>query len=125
MLLFFMTGMLMAGPFQEGSLEDIFKKAREQEKLVLIDVYTTWCGPCKIMDRQTFKHDAVVEFLKNDVISYKIDAEKGEGPALAKKYKVAGYPCFLILDSDGKLVKRKMGFMPPRAFLNWAKDALN
>ena len=111
-------------PFFKGTVEQVLEKAKAEKKLVLVDVYTTWCGPCKLMDRTTFQDEAVVDFLTNKVIAYKIDAEKGEGIALARKYRVAGFPCILILDGSGKLVDRQLGYLPARYFLNWVNNVL-
>ncbi len=125
MWLVLLAGMLTAeSPFQKGTVAKIMEKAKAENKLILVDVYTTWCGPCKLMDRTTFSHEDVRDILKNKVIAYKIDAEKGEGIKLARKYKVRGYPCILILDGDGKLVDMQLGYIPPSAFLNWVRRVL-
>ncbi|CAM2007911.1 thioredoxin family protein [Acanthopleuribacter pedis] len=110
--------------FFKGSVDDLFSTAKEQQKVVVVDVYTEWCGPCKLMDRNTWSNEKVLSFLTENAVSMKIDAEKGEGQNFAKKYKVAGYPCILIFNSEGELIDRRMGYLPPREFLNWANSSL-
>ena len=115
---------LMESPFVEGTVEDVLNKAEKENKLVFVDVYTDWCGPCKLLDKTTFTDQKVMEALSNKVISFKINAEKGEGIALARKYKVMGYPCFLLLNGKGELVNRSFGYMPPQTFLHWLENAI-
>lgn len=110
--------------FFNGSVDDLFTTAKSQDKVVVVDVYTEWCGPCKLMDRNTWSNEKVQSFLNEKTVSMKIDAEKGEGRNFAKKYKVAGYPCVLIFNSAGELIDRRMGYLPPREFLNWANSSL-
>ncbi len=107
--------------FHRGSFNEVKTKAREDKKLIMVDVYTTWCGPCKLMDRTTFKDKKVVGLLNSKFVPFKIDAEKGEGIEIAKKYKVAGYPCMLILDEKGNLIDKHLGYMPASNFLDWLK----
>ena len=114
--------MIDGSMFANGSFEEIKTKASQDNKLIMVDVYTTWCGPCKLMDRTTFRDKKVKDLLASKFISMKIDAEKGEGVAIAKKYKVAGYPCMLILDKQGNLVAKQLGYMPPKNFIDWLKN---
>lgn len=116
MLLSFMA---VESPFVEGKFEDILKRAKTEKKLVFVDVYTTWCGPCKLLDKTTWKDEKVKEVLSSKIISIKINAEKGEGIPFAKKYRVAGYPALLVIDGNGELRDRHMGYITPRNFLSW------
>ena len=126
MLTLMFVGLFLGeSPFVKGSVNEVLAKARKENKLVFVDVYTTWCGPCKLMDRNTFSNKEVAAFLRDKVVSFKIDAEKGEGIGFARKYRVMGYPCFLVLDGDGKLVARQMGYMVPRAFLKWVRSVVS
>ena len=122
--LFLLSFGLESSPFLKGSFDAALTKAKDEKKLVFVDIYTTWCGPCKLMDRTTFKDKEVRNLLSESVVAFKIDAEKGEGINIARKYKVTGYPCFLILDSEGKLVSKYLGFIPAKPFINWVKENL-
>ncbi|CAM2067530.1 Thioredoxin fold domain-containing protein [Sulfidibacter corallicola] len=126
MLAILMWGLLFnEAPFYEGSVNDVFDKAKQEEKVLVVDVYTEWCGPCKLMDRTTWKDETVRSFFEEKVIGYKIDAEKGEGRDFARKYKVSGYPCLLIFNAKGELIDKRLGYMAARDFLNWANNSLD
>jgi thiol-disulfide isomerase/thioredoxin len=64
-----------------------------------VDVYTTWCRPCKVLDKDVFPNERVGELYNKNFINYKVDAEKGEGLEIAKKYGVAQYPTLIYLDN--------------------------
>ena len=121
MFVFLALSLLVDGDvFVKGaSLQDALARAGREDKLVVVDVYTDWCGPCKLMDRTTFRDDAVAKVLRDDFVSIKINAEVGEGIAIAKKYKVYGYPCLLILDEQGEIVEKSLGFMDAKDMYKW------
>ncbi len=91
--------------------EEAVTASRAQRKPIFVDVFTTWCPPCKQLDAETFS-DKQFATLAADVVLLKQDAEKG-GRELAKRYGVRGYPTLLLLDADGKLMARMVGFQPP------------
>jgi len=61
---------------------DIVKMAEEQDKLIFIDCYTTWCGPCKVLAREVFPQQKVGDFFNPNFICVKYDMEKGDGKML-------------------------------------------
>src|SRR5476651_1800653 len=83
---------------------DALAQAKETHKLIFLDMYTDWCGPCKEMDKDVFPMQAVGDVFNSSFINYKLDAEKGEGPAVKKKYDVASYPNYLFVDGEGTLI---------------------
>ena len=105
----------------DGPMAKVLEDAKAQGRPILVDFYATWCGPCKWMDREVFGHATVAEFANANYVVYKIDAEKGEGPELAKKYAVEGYPTFVLLDSAGEEVDRQVGSSPREDFLGYMK----
>lgn len=105
--------------FVEIPFSDALKKATAEKKWVMVDFYTTWCGPCKLLDRTTFKDERVTSWLMKNTIAVKIDAEKER--KLARRYKVSGYPTLLFLNSDGSVTKKLMGYMNAEQFLSTAK----
>lgn len=102
--------------WSDESYEQILARAKQENKYVFIDFFTTWCGPCKRMDEKTFT-DAKVQDLLNTMISADWDAEKDPSMALAKKYKVAAYPTLLVIGPDGKEVDRHLGYLDPAEFI--------
>ncbi len=107
----------------EGSLlKDAVSKAKKENKLVFLDCYTSWCGPCRKMAATVFTQPEVGAFMNKSYVSIKIDMEKGEGPALAKKYEVGAFPTFLIFNGDGNEVGRFMGGSEAPEFIQRVKD---
>lgn len=96
------------------SFADAKSKAAPGGKLIMIDFFTTWCGPCKQMKATTFKDGVVVKKAAN-FVPLGLDAEK-EGRALAAKYKVTAYPTIIFVDANGSVFRRLQGAYPPDAF---------
>lgn len=117
--------------FEQGTLQDALNKAKNNKKgpnLVFVDCYTVWCGPCKHMSNVIFPMEAAGNYFNANFVNIKIDMEKGEGPELAKKFKIPGYPTFLILTPDGKEVGRVVGSNELEPFIKSvekAKDVKN
>jgi thiol-disulfide isomerase/thioredoxin len=111
--------------FETGSFADVLAKAKKENKPIVMDGYTTWCGPCKWMDKKVFVNDTVADFINANFIPFKSDMEKGEGKELAKRYEVQAYPNFVFIAPDGSVLHRAVGSRPPAAFVEAGKDALN
>jgi len=105
-------------------LDSALALAKVQGKQTFVDCYTTWCGPCKMMTRNVFPLQSVGDFMNTHFVSLKVDMEKGEGPALAKKYEVQAYPTFLILDAEGKEINRLVGSNTPDEFVKAVEEAM-
>lgn len=103
--------------FETGSLKATLAKAKAENKLVFVDVYATWCGPCKRMASEVFTQKKVGDYFNQTFINAKIDAEKGEGIEVAKKYGVKAYPTFLLLNGDGVKVGEMIGGSPADDFI--------
>ena len=109
--------------FEHISLEEALAKAKKENKLVFIDFYTVWCGPCKKMAKIIFPLPEVGDVYNKNFINLKLDAEK-EGEAVAKQYNVTGYPTLLYLDTDGNVLLKDTAFKPEEIFLNMAQMAI-
>ncbi len=111
--------------FEHSTWNEILAKASKEQKLIFLDAFADWCGPCKWMAKNVFTNDTVAQFFNENFINAKIDMEKGEGVAIAQKYGVRAYPTFLYINGNGELIHRTCGSCPPQDFLGLAKDALN
>ncbi len=111
--------------FEHGTFQEIKDKALKENKLIFIDAYTTWCGPCKQMAKNVFTNDAVATYFNANLINAKIDMEKGEGIEIAKQYDVKCYPNLLFIDGHGNIVHRVAGSMSSKEFIAVAEDAKN
>lgn len=111
--------------FNEGkNFAQILAMAKEQGKMVFVDCYTSWCGPCKQMANQEFVKKEAGDYFNAKFVCTKVDMEKGEGPELAKKYDVSAYPTFLILHADGTLKGRSVGAADIEKFIARIEEVL-
>lgn len=123
LLLFILTNITLSQVhFQKGSLDDVMQLAKEQKKVLMVDVLTDWCKWCIELDNKVYSRKDVSDFANSYQINYKIDAEKGEGIDFAKKYKVRGYPTILFLDSEGNEIDRIYGYVPAKEFMEMMID---
>jgi thiol:disulfide interchange protein len=111
--------------FENISFEDALKKAKKEKKLIFVDAYAVWCGPCKWMEANTFREKEVGDAFNKKFINLKIDMEKGEGPELARKYNVRAYPTMFLIDGDGKVVKRILGAKKKDQLLSEVEEYIN
>ena len=110
------------GPWmKDGDFSAALARAKKEKKYVFIDFYATWCGPCKMMDRQVYT-DSTVAKAAAKFVNRKVDAEKGEGIELAKRYGITAYPTMVIVDATGKEVNREQGFRPAVQFARFLDD---
>ena len=95
--------------FRHVSFADGVAAAKAEGKLVFIDFFTEWCGPCRMMANNIFPQKTVGDYFNEKFICLKIDAEKGEGVGLAKRFKVTAYPTFIVLDDNEKVLGTHVG----------------
>jgi thiol-disulfide isomerase/thioredoxin len=111
--------------FETGNLASVFEKAKKENKLVFVDAYTTWCGPCKWMAKNVFTDSVAASYFNRNFVNYKLDMEKGEGLDFGKKYNVNCYPNLLFIDANGEMVHRGAGSMATKDFIEFAGQSLN
>ncbi|MBU6341589.1 MAG: thioredoxin fold domain-containing protein [Bacteroidetes bacterium] len=111
--------------FEHNPWAETLAKAEKSGKLIFLDAYASWCGPCKMLARNTFTDANVGKFFNKNFVAAKIDMETGEGPELAQKYGVQAYPTLLFINGKGELVHRGVGYMTPEQLLELGQNALN
>lgn len=109
--------------FEKGTFKEILAKAKKEKKLVFMDAFAVWCGPCKLMEKNIFTLPSVSEYYNANFINARFDMEKGEGQEIAMKYGVRSYPTFLFLNGDGEVVMKNYGYMGEKDFLTIAQEA--
>lgn len=100
---------------EKNKIDSIIKYSGD--KIVFIDFYTVWCGPCKRMDKEVLTDSTISRLVESKFILLKIDAEKGYGIALSKKYNVTSYPTYVFLNSNAIPIYKANGYMPKNDFL--------
>lgn len=110
--------------FRELSWEKAVETAKQEGKMVFVDFYADWCGPCKMMAKDVFPQKQVGDYFNAKFVCLKLNAEK-EGRVLAKRFRVTAYPTFVVVDTDGKVRAELKGAMDADKFLAKLDEALN
>ena len=111
--------------FIESNWAKAKAEAKKQNKLIFLDAYTTWCGPCRMLKRNTFPNKAAGEFFNKNFVNVALDMESGDGPAVAATYRVDAYPTLIITDADGNLVTYTKGYIEPAQLIEFGKFGLS
>lgn len=95
--------------FFKGTFAQALAKAKQENKKLMVDCYTLWCGPCRYMATNVFPNDTLGKFMNEHFVCMKLDMEHGEGPERNKTFNVKAYPTFIFFDADGKEMNRFEG----------------
>lgn len=106
---------------QSESWEQVQNKAASQNKVIFVDVYTDWCAPCKMMDKDVFADKGVSTFFNANFINYKVNAEK-EGINFARQYAVGSYPTLLFINPAGEVLHQQIGALSKFDLLDKAAE---
>ena len=94
------------------------EKAKKDKKLVMVDLYTDWCGWCKKLDKDTYSDKDVEAKLTKDFIAVKVNPEKSQRNAkLSRDFGTTGFPHIVFVDADGKKVSESGAYLPAAQFL--------
>ncbi|WP_313100273.1 thioredoxin fold domain-containing protein [Epilithonimonas sp.] len=107
--------------FEDSDFATILAKAKAEKKLVFMDAYAAWCGPCKLMEKNVFTDKNVANYYNQNFINAHFDMEKGEGKTLAAKYGIRSYPTLLFLNGEGEIVGKELGYIKTEEFLALGK----
>jgi thiol-disulfide isomerase/thioredoxin len=111
--------------FSNASWQEMLAEARQTGKLIFMDAYAVWCGPCKWMNKNVFPVPAVANLYNRNFVNAYIDMEKGEGITLRQQYNVRAYPTYLFINGNGDVVHRIVGSCDTSVFIQAALDALS
>lgn len=112
---------------QTKEWKKIVKKAKKEKKLIFVDCYTSWCGPCKILARDVFTKDEVADFFNTRFVNAKFDMEKDtDGVMLKKRFEVKFFPTLLFIDSESEeILHRLVGAGRPEWLITGGKLAMD
>ncbi len=111
--------------FYKGDWKEALEIAKNEEKLIFVDAYAKWCGPCKRMAKTEFTKEEVGRFFNQNFINLKIDMEEKMGREFGQQYPVSAYPTMMFLDGDGKVVKKVKGGRSGDALIEMGTSALS
>lgn len=101
----------------DKKFQEILDMAKAQNKLVFMDCYTSWCGPCKRLASTVFPDSAVGEYFNANFINCKFDMEKDEGITISGNYSIRAYPTLLWLDYTGEVKHKIVGGLDPNGLI--------
>ena len=110
--------------FFNGSWDEALQQAIDEEKLIFVDAYTTWCGPCKRMANTVFTDPSVGAYFNETFINVKMDMESAPGFAFEESYPVSAYPTLFFIDDEGEVVLKVKGAKDVNGFLELGQQAM-
>ena len=110
--------------FFHGSWPEALEKAKTEQKLIFVDAFASWCGPCKRMAGTVFTDPKAGDFINANFIAMKFDMEKPENADFANKYPVSAYPTLYFIDAEGKVVVKNVGALGVDQLISFAQKAL-
>lgn len=136
LMFFFAVAITSAQEIKWVSMNEALELQKKQPKKILMDAYTTWCGPCKMMDQKTFTNKDVVDYVNKHFYAVKFNAEgteevmykdfnytnpnydpdrKGRNSQhfFANALKITGYPSLVFFDEDSNVIAPIMGYRTP------------
>jgi thioredoxin-related protein len=116
--------------------QEVKERAAKERKYIFLDCYTTWCGPCKLMDQNVYNVGFVVDYLNRHFVNVKVQLDKtkndnpwiqswyGDAILIGKQYRIEAFPTLIFLSPDGDVVHQAAGYIGPSKFVNMAQEAI-
>lgn len=123
---FYRTSVIAVGgiEFFQGTWKEALEKSKQENKPIFLDVYATWCGPCRRLKRNTFSDKVVGRYFNERFINVALDGEIGEGLELANQFAIRGYPTLVIVDNYGKALSSTSGYSDPKDLVQFGEFGL-
>ena len=130
------------------TMNEALEAQKETPKKIFMDVYTTWCGPCNLLDKNTLSHKDVIAFINKNYYAVKFNAEgneeitfedftytnpnyqperKGRNAThfFADALRIPGYPSLVFFEENGKLIQAVPGYKTPQELEIYLKMIAN
>jgi thioredoxin-related protein len=101
------------------SYEDGITAAKKESKKLMITFYADWCTYCKVMDRETFKDDAIVAYINRNFIPIRVNSDKERDTA--RTFKVRGLPDTWFMSENQEVIGHRAGFIPAETMMRVLK----
>ncbi len=97
--------------FKSADWSAAVQQAKAENKPILLDIYATWCGPCKLLKTSTFADKQAGDYFNQHFINVALDGEQPEGAQLARQFQIRGYPTLIILSPAGEVRHKSAGYV--------------
>lgn len=114
---------LISGSQWETWSDNVFDRAKKENRLVILDLEAGWCHWCHVMDEKTYKDPEVMKLLKNKFITVRVDQDSR--PDLSTRYEDYGWPATIIFDAQGKELVKKSGYINPEEMLTLLNEVIS
>jgi thioredoxin 1 len=108
--------------FHKGDWQAALDLAKKENKLVFLDIYATWCGPCKQLKKYTFTDKEAGDYFNANFVNVALDGEQDEGSILAQKFELNAYPTLFFINSDGQLISKSVGYLSATDLVKIGKE---
>jgi len=119
------------------SWKEIKEKAKVENKYIFIDVYASWCGPCKRMEQEVYPSETLGNYWNSKFVSVKVQMDStihdneyvrrwyDDAHSIEKEFRIDAYPSFLFFDPSGKLVFKDFGYKNASDLIIVAEKSFN
>lgn len=105
-------------------LSPVLDRAAQEGKLVFIDMYASWCAPCRLMEEEVFTDREVAAYFNEHFINYRVNTEEGNGVNLSTIFQIKVLPTLLFMDEKGRVLVRKEGAAMQSEIMDLAREAV-
>jgi uncharacterized protein YyaL (SSP411 family) len=92
--------------------DEIFERAKKENRFVLLDLAAVWCHWCHVMEDITYRDPEVVKLIRSRYIAVHVDQDSR--PDLANRYEDYGWPATIVFNAEGGEIVKRQGYIPPR-----------
>ena len=110
--------------FHKGTWEEAVELAKKEDKVIFLDIYATWCGPCKRLKAYTFSSSEVGKAFNGKFINVALNGEQSEGRMLMQNYGLRSFPSLLFINKNGEVIQQTAGYHNTSALIKLGKNIL-